>query len=959
MDEAVAGLPARARAEVERLRAAEQELSGERPADEDEDDTQLTEVKVLGSLEVFARHTAVPVPPGHLRVLLSALLLAAGQPVRVDSLAQQLWADRQPVNVRGTLSTYVTRLRRLLGNDVIVSCPGGGYSLSVNENGVDLHQFRSLVRRARDAGSTSHELKLLQEALGLWRGLPFTGVESDWLERDIVPALTEEWFAATERRIDLDLAYGGSGELIAELRQLTNRYSFRESLWSRLISTLYRSGRRADALAAYQQVRTLLRDGLGIEPGEDLRKLHQDLLRDVPVAETARRTTWAPHQLPHDDANFVGRQNDLAALDRLVTNVDSAGENKPTIIVAIDGAPGTGKTTLAVHWAHRMTNRYPDVQLFLNLRGYSADDPVRPAAALEVMLRSLEVPIERIPADLDERSALLRSTLAGRSSLVLLDNARNAAQVRALLPGAGSLVIVTSRNQLRTLSIRDGAQRLTLRRLSRRDAVQLLSVAAGPERVAAEPQAAGRLTELCDRLPLALAIVAERAQRADTLSHVVQTLTDEIGRLDSFGSGTDNDLYAALSWSYRALEPRAAAMFRKLGLHPANDISLDAAAVLADLPVVQAKQVLDQLVDAHMVEQRRSNRYELHDLIRLYATDEAHRTESTVDIQAAIQRVLDWYLHAAVSADTVLQPNRRRDFVAPFEPGMPPPQFADHGQAITWFEQEFDCVRSVVRWAAAREWGSHAWRVAIAMTSFLDRRIAWREGAEILETAQQAAWAAGDRVGEGYTLNSLSCLHMDKGEFRSARDNLEQALDCFKDVSHHVGEMISLSNLGLVLAQVGEAERGLCLCEHALKLARKLDYRRGVAANLDNMGIAYSARGEYEHAIDCLSQANLLFNEIGEVESSLHNLYEIGRAHAAARNYAKSIRALRQAADGLEQLGNRRWQAVVMIELGKAISSAGHPGLARPSWTAALAVMTDLADPRAQELKELLSTTTR
>lgn len=914
-------------------------------------------VKVLGSWEVSDGPTTVPVPPGHLRSLLAAMVLTVGQPVRVDTLAERLWGERQPANVRGTLSTYVTRLRRLLGSDAIVSYPGSGYSLCVDEEDVDLHRFRGLVRRSRDSTATGNELVLLNEALGLWRGRPFTGVESGWLERDVVPALTEEWFLATERRVDLDLARGSSTDLIAELWQLTNDYSLRESLWYRLIRALHQAGRRADALAMYQKMRMILRDELGIDPGEQLRQLHQTVLSEHPVAEPPARVEFAsgPHQLPPDKVTFAGRQADLAALDSLVSTVD-ASVDRPTITIAIDGAPGTGKTTLAVHWAHRVMSRYPDVQLYLNLRGYSVGEPMKPTTAIEVILRSLGVPTERIPAELDERSALLRSTLAGRRSLILLDNARDAAQVRALLPGTGSLVIVTSRNQLRALAIRDGAQRLTIRRLSPAEAIELLGAAAGRDQVAREPEAASRLAELCDCLPLALAIVAERAQRVGTLSRVVRALTDETASLATFGSGTDDDLTAALSWSYRTLEPQAAVLFRKLGLHPANDISLDAAAVLADMPVAQAKQALDQLVEAHMVEQHRANRYELHDLIRLYATDEARRTESPDDIDDAIRRVLDWYLHAAISADAMLAPNRSREFLAPYGPSTPPPRFADQEHALSWFEQEFDCLRSIVRWTADNcRWAGHGWRIALAMVIFLDRRIAWREGWELLTAANQAARAAEDRVGEGYVLNSMVCIQIDRAEYDHARDNAEQALDCFKDSAHSIGVTLALTNLGVVLTQLGDYQEALRVIKHARDAAWGIRYKRGVANNLNSMGQVYAAMGDHETAIECYLRCDAHYNDIDELEFACYNLIDLGRAYALTKRYAKAIRTLRRAAAGFRAEGSRRWQATVMYELGNTINDAGHPKLARGCWATALVEMRQLADPRTHELRELLA----
>nr|WP_063810521.1 BTAD domain-containing putative transcriptional regulator [Kibdelosporangium phytohabitans] len=917
------------------------------------------EINVLGSWQASVGERPVVVPPGHQRALLSSLVVSAGQPVAADTLAGQVWGDQQPVNARGALSTYVTRLRGLLGKQVIVANPGGGYCLSVDEDKVDLHRFRRLLRQARGAGSAQAELALLREALDLWRGRPFTGVESDWLDMDVVPSLTEEWFTATERRIDLDLARGASQSSIAELSALTTQYPLRESLWLRLIDALQRTGRRADALGAYRQIRSVLRDELGVEPNAELQRLHQDLLRDTTVKRVTPLGASAapsPHQLPHANMKFVGRRDDLAALDDLVATINfsaTAGE-PPTIVVAIDGAPGTGKTTLALHWAHRMAHRYPDAQLYLNLRGYSAEDPVRPAAAVQTMLRSLGVPVERVPAELDERSALLRSTLAGRRTLMLLDNVRDAAQVRALLPGTGALVIVTSRNQLRSLSIRDGAQRLSLQRLSHDDAVELLETAAGQERVAAEPQAAAQLAELCEGLPLALAIVAERTQRTETLSQVVQALTDEMSEPGSFRSGMGSELYAALSWSYRALDPPAAAMFRKLGLHPASDISTDAAAVIVDLPLTRAKQVLDQLHDAHMVEQLRPRRYELHDLIRLYAAEEASRTDSTDASLAAIRRVLDWYLHTAVSAESILQPRRRFDFVAPLTSTVPPIEFADQAGATAWFEQEFDCLRSVVIWAAAHGWGGHAWRIVIAMTTFMDRRIAWQEGAELLETALAAARAAEDRTGEGYAFNSLACQQIDQNELARAMSNLEQAIDCFIDTGHQAGETMALSNLGLVHAQAGEPERGLQFCTDGLALAEELGYQRGVANNLNNMAKAHIAMGNQEKAIDCYLRADRLFAEIGDIEPGSLNLLDLGRSYIATGQHTNAISALHRAAAGYSQLDNRRWQAIALYDLGHAIARTGHPGWARHCWRAALVVMRELADPRAAELEKLV-----
>ncbi|GAA1666562.1 BTAD domain-containing putative transcriptional regulator [Fodinicola feengrottensis] len=914
---------------------------------------------VLGPWQVKSTDGELTVPVGHLRTLLALILLAGGEPVPIATLAEHLWGDRQPAKARSALTTYVARLRQVLGPDTILTCLGIGYRLGVPAARVDLHRFRELVQDSRQTASAEGELSMLLEALNLWRGQPFTGIDSPWLDHDVVPALAEEWLTATERRIDLELARGPSSALITELRKLTQTYPLRESLWCRLILVLHAAGRRADALTTYQQIRAALSEEIGLDPCEELQRAHLFVLRDNGSAETtaAGELPTGPHQLPYDNAKFSGRDRELAALDELLTDGQSASH--PTTIVAIDGAPGTGKTTLAVHWAYRVKDRYPDVQVYLNLRGYSTADPVQPAAALEIVLRALGVATERIPADLDERSALLRSSLAGRRALVLLDNARDAAQVRPLIPSAGSLVVVTSRNQLRALSIRDGAHRVTLERLGTPEAVALLGTIVGPERVDAEPAAAAELTRLCDGLPLALAVVAERVQRADSIGAVADALADEKERLDALGAGSEGDphtdLRAALAWSYQALDPVAAGMFRRLGLHPPNEFGAEVAAALADLPVRQAKEALDRLVAAHMVEQRRPDRYELHDLIRLYAADQARQHDSFTELHSAVGRVCDWYLHATVAADRMLTPHRRRAFVEPYEPTMPVPEFGDQSAAMAWFEREYDTLCSVSRWAAARGWASHAWRIAISMVTFLDRRIPWREGIELLEAALHAARSVEDRVGAGYTLNSLGCIHLDQGGWEQARACYEKSVECFREVFNVPGEAMALGNLGLTCSHLGEYEQGQRIGLVALELSRKSGYRRGVAQNLDNLGVACAGAGDHQGTLEYHRRADVIFQEFGERDATASSLYNLGLAYAASGQYTQAIRCFRRTLGLFRALDSKRWEALALLEIARTLGAARHPQLAARFLADAQVLMAELGDhPRAFELQATL-----
>jgi tetratricopeptide (TPR) repeat protein len=659
-------------------------------------------------------------------------------------------------------------------------------------------------------------------------------------------------------------------------------------------------------------------------------------------------------QLPHDIVRFCNRA-ELEELNRLVPAIEH--ERRLTAIVAIDGAPGTGKTTLAVHWAHEVAQAYPDLQLYVNLHGYGPGSPMSPSAAAESLLRSLGVHGDVIPPGVEQRGALLRSVLAGRSGLLLLDNARDADQVRPLLPGGDSLVVITSRNQLRGLSIRDGAYRVTVGRLPMQDALSMLGAVLGSDRVVAEEEAAADLVELCDGLPLALAIVAERALRAGSLYEVVHALVDEKARLDMFGAGdTDphTDLRAALSWSYRALDPGAAGMFRMLGLHPANDIGLAAAAALADLTVEKAKQSLDRLAAAHLVRQGRRNRSELHDLIRRYASERAELDESHAGREAAIRRLLDWYLHAAISADTALLPQRPRDFVAPYENSVPVPGFASAAEALAWFEREYDSLRSVVGWAAVNGWSGYAWRIAIASTTFFDARIPWRDGFEFYESALRGTERDGEPVGEAFVLNSLGCIHLDAEDWHAAVQCYERSLAGFRQISHLRGEAMTLGNLGLAYGHMGKYQLARRYATQALALYRRLNSPRGMAMNLDNLAIVFAGAGEYRQAVGYGERAAAILRELGDVANLAMIQYHLGNAYRLTGELRSAVHALREAVSGYRTIGNRRWEAFTLVDLGKVLCQAGHAGLAKGLLESASTTLTEFADPKAKDIQAII-----
>ena len=538
------------------------------------------EFGLLGPLVVRAGGSPVVVSAGKQRVLLAALLLRANQVVPAAELAGFVWEGSPPGTARVTLQNYVKRLRQALGPagyERIVTRPAG-YLIQVGPGELDVTRFTRLAgagRAAGRAGSWKRAAALLGEALGLWRGEPLADVPSAALRRAEVPRLAE-------------LRLGRHAELAGELQGLVAAEPLRERLAELLMLALYRSGQQAAALAVYRAARRALVEQVGIEPGPGLREMNQKILLSDPALEllpaatrghgraaasaaggNARAAANAvrPSLLPSAVPDFTGRAAELAALSAV-----PGQPGRPVVITAIGGTAGVGKTALAVHWARQAASRFPDGQLYVNLRGFGPAEPLHPAQALGAFLDALGVPPAQIPASLDGRHALYRSLLRSKKILILLDNARDPAQVRPLLPGtADGQVLITSRNELASLAVTDGAAQINLDVLTEGEARQMLAARLGPGRIADEPQAADELIGLCARLPLALAITAARAAAHPgfTLAALAAELADAHGRLDALSTGEDaTDVRAVFSWSCQHLPAPAARMFGLLGLHP-------------------------------------------------------------------------------------------------------------------------------------------------------------------------------------------------------------------------------------------------------------------------------------------------------------------------------------------------------------------------------------------------------
>jgi DNA-binding SARP family transcriptional activator len=563
--------------------------------------------RVLGPVEATVDGRTLPIT-GQPLTLLAGLLVHANTTVSTGVIERWLWGSgtTAPKRAKGAIQTYVTRLRQALGDEKVVRTVVGGYRLDAGETMVDLLRFEALVSRD-DVGS-------LEKAVGLWRGTPLVGIGSDVLQRDEVPRLTAKYLRAWERLADMLLERGYAP--VAELHELTAQHPLHERFWEQLMVALYRSGRQAEALAAYREVAAILADEAGLDPGPGLRAVQQRVLAgeavvDSPVTIQAADGWLVPHQLPNDVAGFAGRRAELAALP--------AGPG----LVVVEGTAGVGKTSLVVHLAHRIAVDFPDGQIFLNLRGYGPGQSMARSSSLDLLLQAVGLRPDQLPADPGAREALWRSRTAGRRMVVVLDNARSTDQVRPLLPGPGSLVLITSRTELRGLVAREGATRMTLARMAPGEARAVLAEAIGEARVRDDSEGADEFLRRCAHLPLAIRVLGERASRFARMPlsrFLAEFLPPGLDGFDLVDDAETN-LRAVFAPSYDALCDGAAELFRRLGAHPGPDFGVGLASALLGTREERARFLLDELVRAHLLERPEPHRYQFHDLLREYAIE--------------------------------------------------------------------------------------------------------------------------------------------------------------------------------------------------------------------------------------------------------------------------------------------------------------------------------------------------
>ncbi len=934
------------------------------------------------------------------QAVLGILAMRANRVISRGELVDAVWGQDPPASAEGGIYTYVAGLRRVIepnrslrGPGRVLVSSGAGYVLHLvpgQPDAVAFEQDLGRARQLRKAGDLASAVVALNSALSLWRGIAFAGVPGPFAETERV-RLGELRSAAAEERADVLLSLGRHEEVVPDLTAMVADHPLREQLRGLLMIALYRCGRHAEALRVFAEGRRVLADELGIDPGSDLSRIHQQVLTadpalavpDGPVLVTldgdaagigsalgdGRRpraeatVTPVPAQLPLDAPGFSGRHEELAVLLQMlpVKSADpgEASTDQTVPIVVISGTAGTGKTALAIRFGHQVAKRFPGGQLFVNLRGLDpATPPMESAEALRFFLDALGVPPYRIPADTEGRSALFRSALDGKQMLIVLDNARNVTQVRPLLPGSpGSLVVVTSRNEMTGLVAAEGAVPLTVDVLSFDEAREMLVRRLGQHRAEAEPEAADEIISSCARLPLALGIAVGRAavRPKRPLTELAAELRDARGRLDALQAGDAvTNVRAVLSWSYDQLSEPAARMFRLLGVHPGRDISLSAAASLAGVARADAGAALRELSRTHMVAEHLPARFTFHDLLRVYAADQAERHDPAPERRAAVHRVLDHYLHTAMAASHRFSPHRSPLPLASPQPGVLPADVADKAQAMAWFDAEVPVLLALIAFAGANGFDTHAWQIPWTLGPFFNRRGRWQDYIAAQLTALAAARRLGDTFALAHTHHLLGQVLLQMGDYEEADPNFRQALDLFRELADRPNEAVVLNSLGSMLERQERYPEALAVALDALRMLKAAGHWWTQATLENGVGWLYAHLGQYDRALTHCQRALALHRDSGHRGGTADTLDSLGYVYlhlgdiaAAKAHYTKAIEAYRE-------IGAPFGEGNSLAGLGDALLAEGDLGAAEAAWRESVVVLDRLPHPLAEEVRARL-----
>ena len=946
---------------------------------------------ILGPVEVSATGRRLPrVAPRH-RAVLAYLLLHARTVLSADRLIGAMWGLTPPDTARAQIHAAVTAIRQVLraaGAPQVLATQAAGYVILPEPGQLDLEEFTSKITAAQAqaaAGDPQAAAHQTRAALALWRGEPLADVNADYVT-SARARLDQRRLTAVERLADLELSLGRHDDLIEELAAHVEAHPLRERLSGQLMLALHRAGRQADALSVARTLRAALVEQQGLDPGRAFVALEQAILRDDPgldhrsapiagpVASDQEPANDAgpgdgpgdgsgdagpadaepadagpgdaapsqqrrrPNFLPYDTPDFAGR---AAELDRLA--YPQPGGGGVVMISAIDGMAGIGKTALAVHAGHRLAGHFPDGQLFVDLHAHTAGQvPIEVGAALGILLRQLGVPTERIPASVTDRAALWRAELADRRVLAVLDNAVDTDQVRPLLPGASSsLMLITSRRRLTDL---DGAHALSLDLLPAEDAVDLFTRIVGA-RANAEPIAVLDVLHLCGFLPLAIRIAAARLHHRPqwNVEYLANRLRDQRRRLTEL-STAERAVAAAFTLSYQQLDPAEQRMFRLLGLHPGRDVDAHAAAALADIPVEQAEALLENLLDAHVLLQHEPGRYTFHDLLREYARRTAADEEDADARRDALTRLFGHYLYTACRAVDLLYPYSKH-----LRPRIPEPDtatvpFGGAAHATGWLDAERANLIAVGAYAADSDWPAHTSHLAATLHRYLDDHAHHADAFALHTQALHASRRCGDQAAEARTLLDLGVTNWRQGHYEKATEHSRHALDLSREIGYGLGEARAWYRLGVAYLRQRDYDRAREHYQRSLELNRELGERLGEANVLGNLGLVCERQGHYEQAHDHHRQALALYRKLGTRGGEATTLGNLGLVYRRQGRYEQARAHHRQALDLFRELGYRRDQAEALNGLGETAGSMGDPAQAVDDHGAALALAREVGN---------------
>lgn len=946
------------------------------------------EFRLLGPMRIQAGGSAVRITAPKQRTVLAMLLARAGHVVPIRSLVTEVWDDRPPRSAVANLRTYLAQLRKLLppsadpAAERLVTSEAG-YLLRVGPGEFDLFQFeelsghggRALARR--DLGAA---LDAYSRALSLWEGMAAEDVPLGPTLREVVARLTDRYLGVVEEHTEIQLALGRYPAAVGRLREVVAQYPLRERLHGQLMVALYRSGDMVGALEAFAVARRVLAEELGIDPGPDLLRLHQAVLRrdasllappppaapepspaapgpllpgPLPPAAGAGCVQarcaggFGPRQLPLAPKVFVGRTAELARLRTVLTAAPESGAGPA--VLALHGPGGVGKSALALRAAHAVAHHYPDGQLYVDLQGSSPGLPaLSPAEALGRFLRALGVAPEGVPAAPAEAAALYQSSLAGRRVLVVLDNAVGAAQVAPLLPaGGGCAVLVTSRAALTTVD----AVPVAVGLLGEADCVRMLAALAGEARLAAEPEAAAEIARWCGGHPLALRIAGARlAARPDwSFARFGERLRDQRGRLDEL-QAAGLSLRSCFEVGYGTLTGAAQAVFRLFGVLEVPEMGVEPVAAMAGTGHKAAEAALDELAEARLLEPVGDGRFRVHDLLRLFAAELAAAHDPPRERARALRRALDAYLDLCRQTHDLLQPHLRggggRRRGGGREPG---PLLSGPVAAARWLDTELRCLVAAAAQAARGEPD-----VARFVTELMPlvKSVAmkgghWRELETLSRLAISVARREGDRATEAATLVTLGLLEWRGGQPEAARDLMSRALGLWHEVGDRESEGLALHNLGWLSMRTGDLGAAL---DHITASLRLLEAHGSSRLGLvgHNLGEVLLRLGRHAEAADRFEHCLAVRRADGDLYGESITLAALGRAYGLLDQRDRALATLAEALARCRDTGNREDEWEALLARSEILLRQGDPAAAEADLVRVLELTARIGDAYGQ-----------